>query len=118
MAGSGGVAASGHRLEMTENSTYTGKTWVHTGTLVVDGTIASSSGVSLDSGGTLAGWGLTAAIAGSGSVDPGHSPGILTAPSANPAAGLDFNFEFAQTGSPMRVAAFVAVAVARRRTGG
>ncbi len=100
VSGSGGVSLTGTRLEMSGASTYTGATWVHTGRLVVDGTIASSSGVNLTADGTLAGWGVAAAIAGSGAVDPGHSSGILTASSVTPSAGLDFNLEFTQLGSP------------------
>lgn len=101
VSGTGGVALSGSRLEMTGTSSYTGGTWVHSGSLVVNGGIASSSGVTVNAGGSLAGSGVVAAIAGAGSVDPGNSPGILTAPSVNPAGGLDFNFEFTQLGSPV-----------------
>lgn len=101
VSGSGGVALSGSRLEMTGTSSYTGGTWVHSGSLVVNGRITTSSGVTVNAGGSLAGSGVVAAIAGSGSVDPGNSPGILTAPSVNPAGGLDFNFEFTQLGSPV-----------------
>jgi hypothetical protein len=100
VSGSGGVALSGSRLEMSGTSSYTGGTWVHSGAIVVNGSIATSSGVTVNAGGGLAGSGLVAAIAGSGSIDPGNSPGILTAPSVNPAGGLDFNFEFTQLGSP------------------
>jgi hypothetical protein len=100
VSGTGGVALSGTRLEMTGTSSYTGGTWVHSGSLVVNGSIATSSGVTVNAGGRLAGSGVVAAIAGSGSVDPGNSPGILTAPSVNPSGGLDFNFEFTQLGSP------------------
>lgn len=101
VSGGGGVALSGARLEMTGTSTYTGGTWVHAGTLVVDGSIAASSGVSISAGGRLAGAGRVAAVSGSGSIDPGNSPGILTAPSVDPAGGLDFNFEFGRLGSPL-----------------
>ena len=100
VSGTGGVALSGTRLEMTGTSTYTGGTWVHAGTLAVDGSIASSSGVTVNAGGILAGSGTVSSISGSGSVGPGQSPGILTAPSASPSGGLDFSFEFTQTGSP------------------
>jgi hypothetical protein len=100
VSGAGGVALSGTRLELTGTSSYTGGTWVHSGRLVVDGSIAASSGVTVNAAGSVAGSGLVAAIAGSGSVDPGNSPGILTAPSVDPTGGLDFNFEFTQIGSP------------------
>jgi autotransporter-associated beta strand protein len=100
VSGTGGVALSGSRLEMTGNSSYTGRTWVHSGTLVVNGSIASSSGVTVNAGGSLGGSGNVPTIAGAGSVDPGNSPGILTTPSVNPTGGLDFNFEFTELGNP------------------
>jgi len=100
VSGSGGVALSGSRLELTGTSSYTGGTWVYSGRLVVDGSIATSSGVTVNGDGSLGGSGLVAALAGSGSIDPGNSPGILTAPSVDPAGGLGFNFEFTQLGSP------------------
>jgi autotransporter-associated beta strand protein len=37
---------------------------------------------------------LNGTVAGAGSIDPGNSPGILTADQVNPAGGLAFNFEF------------------------
>jgi autotransporter-associated beta strand protein len=100
VSGTGGIALSGQRLELSGSSSYTGRTWVHNGTLVVNGTIASTSGVTVDAGAAVGGSGVVAAISGAGSVGPGNSPGILTAPSVNPSSGLDFNFEFTQTGAP------------------
>lgn len=101
VSGSGGLALSGHRLELSGSSSYTGGTWVHGGTLVVNGTIAASSGVSLDAGAVLGGSGRVSGISGAGSVGPGNSPGILTATNVNPAGGLDFSFEFGKTGAPI-----------------
>jgi len=101
VSGSGGLALSGQRLELAGSSSYSGATWAHAGTLVVDGTIAGSSGVVVDAGATLGGAGRVTTISGAGSVSPGNSPGILTATSVNPAGGLDFNFEFGKTGSPI-----------------
>lgn len=100
VSGTGGLALSGHRLELTGSSSYTGGTWVHAGTLAVDGSIAASSGVILEAGAALAGTGRVSGISGAGAVGPGASPGILTATSVNPAAGLDFHFEFSQAGAP------------------
>lgn len=100
VSGAGGLALSGHRLELSGSSSYTGGTWVHSGTLVVSGTIATSSGVTLDAGTVLGGSGEVSAISGAGMVGPGNSPGILTATSVAPAGGLDFSFEFGQTGAP------------------
>jgi hypothetical protein len=94
MSGAGGLAVSGGRLEVTASNSYTGATWVHSGRLMVNGRIDSSSGVRVGAYGSLGGSGRVAAISGSGSIDPGNSPGILTAPSVDPTGGLDFNFEF------------------------
>lgn len=94
MSGSGGLAVSGGKMEITGTNSYTGRTWVHAGQLSVNGRIDTSTGVSVGTYGSLAGSGRVAAISGSGSIDPGNSPGILTAPSVDPTGGLDFNFEF------------------------
>lgn len=100
VSGSGGLALSGHRLELTGSSTYTGGTWVHSGALVVDGSIAASGGVTLDGGATLGGSGRVGTISGAGAVGPGNSPGILTATGVNGSGGLDFGFEFTTVGAP------------------
>jgi hypothetical protein len=101
VSGTGGLALSGHRLELTGSSSYTGGTWAHSGTLVVDGNIAASSGVALDAGAALGGTGRVSAISGAGVVGPGNSPGILTGASVSPSGGLDFAFEFMKTGAPI-----------------
>jgi hypothetical protein len=101
VSGTGGLALSGHRLELSGSSSYTGGTWAHSGTLLVDGNIAASSGVALDAGAVLGGTGRVSAISGAGLVGPGNSPGILTALSVAPAGGLDFGFEFTQEGAPL-----------------
>ena len=101
VSGTGGLAISGHRLELSGSSSYTGGTWVHAGTLVVDGNITASSGVALDAGAALGGTGHVSAISGAGLVGPGNSPGILAATSVAPAGGLDFGFEFTQEGAPL-----------------
>jgi hypothetical protein len=72
---------------------------VHSGSLVVDGNIATSSGVAIDAGAVLGGSGRVSTISGAGLVGPGNSPGILTATSVAPAGGLDFGFEFEKTGA-------------------
>lgn len=100
VSGAGGLALSGQRLELTGSSSYTGRTWVHGGTLVANGSIASSAGITLAAAGTVGGTGIVPALAGAGMVGPGNSPGILTGPSVDPSGGLDFAFEFTQTGSP------------------
>ncbi|NQW47175.1 MAG: autotransporter-associated beta strand repeat-containing protein, partial [Planctomycetes bacterium] len=87
-------------LSLTGTSIYAGATEVSAGRLVVDGSILASSSVSVASGAELGGSGRVAAITGAGLVAPGNSPGILTAPSASLASGLDFAFEFTQGGAP------------------
>lgn len=82
------------------NSTYTGATSLRQGTLVVDGSIASSSAIEVRAGTTLKGHGAVPAIWGAGLVSPGNSPGILTAPSVDPLGGLDFDLQFNAPGSP------------------
>lgn len=101
VSGTGGLALSGHRLELSGSSTYSGGTWVHSGALAVNGNIAASHGVALDAGAALGGTGHVSAISGAGMVGPGNSPGILTATSVAPAGGLDFSFEFGKTGAPI-----------------
>lgn len=102
VSGSGGLALSGHRLELAGASMSTGTTWVHAGTLALSGTLAATPGVVLGTTGTLAGTGriTTGPISGAGLVSPGASPGILTAPSVDPSGGLDFAFEFTRLGAP------------------
>jgi autotransporter-associated beta strand protein len=84
-------------LDQTFN--YTGSTTVSSGTLEVNGSIASSSVVSVSIGGTLGGHGSVSKISGAGLVAPGD-PQILTATQVDPSGGLDFAFSFTQTGSP------------------
>ncbi|PDT75680.1 autotransporter [Bradyrhizobium sp. C9] len=54
----GGVAVTGGKEVLTGINTYTGATTVTGGTLEVDGSIASSSKVTVNSGGTLSGTGV------------------------------------------------------------
>ncbi|MDZ7620350.1 MAG: autotransporter-associated beta strand repeat-containing protein, partial [Patescibacteria group bacterium] len=90
--GTGAITLSGQ-------STYVGATTVAQGTLAVNGSIAASSGILVDAGATLRGHGYVPVISGAGLIAPGNSAGILTAPSINAAAGLDFAFEFGAVGS-------------------
>jgi autotransporter-associated beta strand protein len=82
------------RLTLAGASTYTGLTTVSDGSLVVNGSLAG--GVSIAAAGSLGGSGSVGAIGGAGLIGPGNSPGILTATSIDPTAGLDFSFEFTQ----------------------
>ena len=75
------------------NNTYSGATTVSGGSLVINGAVASTS-VVVD--GKLSGSGVmaNATLSGSGSINPGNSPGVMTAAATNPTGGLDYNFEF------------------------
>ena len=61
------------------SGTYTGATVVKAGTLVVDGTIESSSGVTVNDGATLAGRGKVSdtVIKAGGTLAPGDGPGAI-----------------------------------------
>ena len=80
VSGTGGLALSGHRLELTGSSSYGGTTWVHAGTLVVDGSITSR--VSVEAGAVVGGTGSivnVVRILAGGTVSPGDATatGIL-----------------------------------------
>jgi len=74
------------------SNTYTGPTTVSSAKLVVNGSIRNSA-VTVNSGGTLGGSGVTGSIninAG-GALAPGNSPGIITAPSLSINSGSTAN---------------------------
>jgi autotransporter-associated beta strand protein len=76
-------------LTLTNTETYTGATTINAGTLTVDGSIALSSQVNVNSGGTLAGTGTvsTTVVNSGGTLAPGHNNvGTL-----NVAGNLTFN---------------------------
>lgn len=108
---------SGTTTNLSGTNTYSGATAVSAGTLLISGTgsINSSSGISVgsgaifrynsttaltapitNSGGSVAGNGNLGSLSlgGTGSVDPGNSPGLMTAGSTDPSSGLDYNLEF------------------------
>jgi fibronectin-binding autotransporter adhesin len=83
------------KLTLTGTNTYTGVTTVSTGSLIVNGSIASTS-VVVAADATLGGSGSlgSATLSGAGMVGPGNSPGVLTASTVDVTGGLDFSFEF------------------------
>lgn len=100
--GGGLIKEGAGTLELTAGNTYAGETWVRDGTLLVNGNQAAAKGtVVVSAGATLGGNGIVGGkLSGSGLVSPGNSPGILTATQVDPSGGLDFGFEFGQTGDP------------------
>jgi fibronectin-binding autotransporter adhesin len=85
-------------LTLTSTNTYTGATTVTAGSLIINGAVASTSVVvngSLGGSGVMA----NATLSGSGSINPGNSPGILTASATDPTGGLAYNFEFTAAGT-------------------
>ena len=93
MSGTGNLTKSGAgALTLSGNNTYSGNTVVDAGELQVNGSIASSA-VTVKSGASLSGSGSVGTISGAGSINPGNSPGILTAGSIDPSLGMFLNFE-------------------------
>jgi autotransporter-associated beta strand protein len=91
--GSGSVIKSGAgALTLSASNSYTGETVVNAGELKVNGSIASSD-VTINSGAALSGSGTVGSISGAGSINPGNSPGILTAAWIDPSDGMFLNFE-------------------------
>jgi autotransporter-associated beta strand protein len=85
---------------LSGTNSYTGATSVNAGSLIVDGSIAASSGVTVNADAVLGGHGVVSNINGAGTIAPGNSPGILTASSVDASAGINFDFQFTQIGSP------------------
>jgi fibronectin-binding autotransporter adhesin len=84
-------------FSLTNTNTYTGGTSVTAGKLAVDGSIVGNVVTSL--GASIGGHGsIGGIISGAGSVDPGNSPGILTASATDPTGGMTYNFEMTQDG--------------------
>ncbi len=81
ISGTGSFTQSGSGITRLDGlNSYTGTTEVKAGTLSVNGSIASSSLVSVERGATLGGNGVvsTAQIADGGMLSPGNSVGLLT----------------------------------------
>ncbi|MCY3016611.1 MAG: autotransporter-associated beta strand repeat-containing protein, partial [Planctomycetota bacterium] len=116
--GAGGLTKSGAApLTLKGLNTYSGNTNIESGKLVLDGSILGSKEIRLAAGAVLGGHGrFDGTISGYGSVDPGNSPGILSASSLTIATGtappsgdgqalqngtgMSFSFEFTQLGAP------------------
>ena len=79
ISGMGAVSQIGTgSTTLTAINTYTGATNVAAGTLLVDGSIASSSGVTVAPGATLGGSGTLPALSvGAGTLAPGATPGAV-----------------------------------------
>jgi autotransporter-associated beta strand protein len=77
-----GTLAKGNTgtLILTNNNIYTGETYVTAGTLIVNGSIASSALTTVENGATLGGTGTVGALTidEGGIFSPGNSPGIQT----------------------------------------
>ncbi len=80
ISGTGSVIKRGAgALTLTDTNTYTGATSVISGTLIVNGSIASSSVVTVAAGATLGGSGtVPTTVINGGTLSPGNSPGTLT----------------------------------------
>lgn len=82
LAGNLGLRKSGAgtTLTLTGTHTYTGQTTIEGGTLIVNGSISTSSLTTVASGGTLGGSGTvgTLTVAAGGTLAPGNSSGTLT----------------------------------------
>jgi len=90
---SGALVSSG--AASINGSLTAGTTTVTGGRFSVNGSLTSNATVS---GGVLGGVGtISGTISGAGTVNPGNSPGILTAAAVDPSAGTDFVFEFSGT---------------------
>jgi autotransporter-associated beta strand protein len=112
ICGEGSLAKNGSGiLTLSGSNTFTGATAVNAGTLIVDGYIATSSGVTvadgallkgagsvgsvtIDLGGTLAGTLSGNVLSGAGLIAPGNSSGITEWTQIDPTGGLDWDFEF------------------------
>ncbi|PWU10302.1 MAG: hypothetical protein C5B50_25765, partial [Verrucomicrobia bacterium] len=82
-------------LILAATNTYPGLTSVTEGTLRVDGSIAASSNVVVNSGATLAGAGAVGMLTlnAGGTLSPGASPGILTASNAVWSGAGNYNWQ-------------------------
>jgi autotransporter-associated beta strand protein/T5SS/PEP-CTERM-associated repeat protein len=93
LSGTGSLTKLGAGAVTLEgNNSYSGSTIIDNGDLKVNGSIANSA-VTINSNGSLSGSGTVGGISGAGSINPGNSPGILTASWIDPSDGMFLNFE-------------------------
>lgn len=112
ITGTGNVTKTGAGVvQFHGNNTYAGITTVNEGALAVNIYASIASPVVVTGTGRIAGKGTVGAISGSGTVAPGgllgfgewistDKLGLLTAPSIDPSAGMDFDFELTSTTGP------------------
>jgi autotransporter-associated beta strand protein len=102
ISGGGSVSVIGTGSQtLSGNNTYNGATSVGNGsagngTLFVTGTLADTTGVTVNAGARLGGSGVVTNISGQGEVAPADGPNILTATSINPGTNMSFAFQFTQ----------------------
>jgi fibronectin-binding autotransporter adhesin len=82
-------------LTLSAVNSYTGTTTVAAGMLVVNGSIASSSGTSIASGASLGGSGTTGPVTlvSGSTLSPGNSPGTLNTGSMTWVTGANYNWQ-------------------------
>jgi fibronectin-binding autotransporter adhesin len=96
IGGSGNLVKNGSgSLTLSGNNTYTGTTAIQSGSLVVNGSIGSSSLTTISSGASLLGSGTVGALVinSGGTISPGNSPGTLTVGSTTWNGGGNYNWQ-------------------------
>ncbi|MDF3129162.1 autotransporter-associated beta strand repeat-containing protein [Kiritimatiellaeota bacterium B1221] len=95
-ATSGVTANAGGTFEYSNASALDRDVTVNSGGTFVYNSDAAYAGSLTQAGGSISGAGNfgSVTLGGTGSIDPGNSPGILTADSFDPSGGLGANFEF------------------------
>jgi fibronectin-binding autotransporter adhesin len=96
ISGSGNLTVSGGgTLTLNGSNTYTGSTTIQSGSLVVVGSIASSSLTTISSGASLLGSGTVGALVinSGGTINPGNSPGMLTVGDTTWNGGGNYNWQ-------------------------
>ncbi len=85
-------------LDLAAANTYSGATTVSGGVLEVDGSVADTASVAVNSTGTLDGTGsinsaATITVNSGGALHPGHSPGVLATGAISLTSGSSFNVD-------------------------